>query len=429
MAGDRTPGPKRGADGYVSQTTSRHPTRIRGRRGKNTVILVEEEDEKPPEVEDVTEADRERIEQAKEVAAEAALEAPESVEVRIFRSHPSLGGGKMNYVDTIGTEVFSLEYVAENYGGGKYKAEFFGIRKLGNRAGKGLIRTEAFEIDPAISPRNPKNLGLGGAGAPSKAGGEDSMKALVDGGIVALLQAQVSMIERLNKPSVDWGTVLTAVGAIMTPIITSLMSRKDPVELAKEIVATTQPTAHKDGLKEMRELLGLLGELKSAAGLESPEDMPPWLRVVDKFAPKLLDAARVQDQMAMTQQQQQPTQPQQPEDMTNPTQLVQAIAPQLAAWASQGRSTAWACEALLYDIPEGLHPMLAQRLQQPSIIPEIVTNVPTLAPFQGWLESLREELLAAILGGDEDDSDDPNHSSDDAPPAGTSSDGGITRRA
>jgi len=387
----------------------------------------------PVETPDETDADEGEAE-----ALGADFESP--IVVKLYRTHPQLGGREA-FLTEIAPDAFSQDMVKNTFGGGRYRAQWFGPTKgkAGTR-GRGPLKTVSFDVDLSIPPKSPASGPVSSPGdvapdGPARTGSR--LDAVMESGVISLLQtmqnanaAQMAMmkqvLESTQRPGLDIASILTAAAPIVAALIANMGNRPDPMQTAREIaeLATTKANPAHD-IKSMLEALKELRSLTGESG-GSDEDTPAWLRVLERTAGPLLSAAMQRDRSGPVGQVTPgdvgfpghpaptdvgapsihpslpvaPATPNEEPAVSPDLMFVRPYVPMLAQWAQQGRSAAWAAETILYDVPAGLLSTVEARLRPDDVVTRMTAAFPSLAPFDVWLGDFRSAMLEQLTGDD-----------------------------
>lgn len=346
-----------------------------------------------------------------EALEEAISTLPTGSVAKLYRLEED---GTKAFVAQTAPEAMTEERIAKA-GPGNYRVFFFG--PLGDGSSKKVYK----------GSRTVK-IAAGLSGVVSNADGTpvlDPMAAMMQAQMVGMMesmgkqrQIELSLMERLvNRPEakpMDWAPILAVVAPIFGTIMTTLLQRKDPIELAAEIQKLT-PAAAKDPLEQLKSMIAVVKDLtkdRDDENGEGGEKGPWWEGPLERIATALIqhqqqssgghppnvegDVPSVVAAAAM-----------EPRITGGPVNLESIIAqhgPTLVQWASQGRDPGWAAETLLYEVPEFYKPIIAKRIQdEPGLVNAIIAGYPDFAPFREWVEALRDALLETILGTDDEE--------------------------
>lgn len=189
-----------------------------------------------PESENVTRGESDAIDKRTEVEIDDLLaEVGSGARVRIQRVNPDTGVPA--HVGEIPAEGFSLETLADTFGGGRYHLRIFVGRE--QKGGRSIV-----EIDPAIPPRNPRS--------PRGAAAQGSGNVIND----AILGMMIRSAEMQTQMMASFTNTMTA-------LMTAATQRKevDPVEQFARMAEVLKPnqTPGISQLKEVMEIADMLG--------------------------------------------------------------------------------------------------------------------------------------------------------------------------
>lgn len=360
-------------------------------------------------------------------------EPPESPEVEALEEAigtlPTGSIAKLYRLEEDGTKAFVAQTAPEamteeriaKAGPGSYRVFFFGPQ--GDGSNKKVYK----------GSRTVK-IAAGLSGVVSNADGTpvlDPMAAMMQAQMLGMMesmgkqrQIELSLMERLvNRPeakSVEWGPILTVVAPLLTTLLTTLLNRKDPIELAAEIQKLQAPiAAAKDPLEQLKGMIAVVKDLTREGGDDDSDrggsDRKWWEGPVERIATALLShqqssgggaapgaevevppatlAAAAATQPALN-----------AGGSVSLESIVASHGPTLVQWAHQGRDPGWAAETLLYEVPEFYHSVIAKRIQEePGLVNAIIAAYPEFGPVREWVEALRDALLETILGTDEEE--------------------------
>lgn len=401
-------------------------------RGKPKRVIQVEVPEDEAEEPEQTASEAE----AEETMREVDTEAPDRIDARIFRSHPATGNREA-LTDVIDAKLFSQDYVRETYGGGRYRIDFIGPQRgKAGKPGRGKVGQKRFDIDVTLPPRHPRTtLGEGATVMPA-ASGNDRVSMLMEGGIIQLFKAMEATTQMQLRAMearatvvtpIDWAAVATIATPVVTALITLLGSRKDPVEIARQIAETVgERPRERTTIDELRSLVSLVKEISPASGSDA-KDGSTWLDVVRDIAPGVLAAVNNNRQPAPTASSglMLPSQVSPPSPTRSDTSngsatpspvapapnlppsmmLFRSLIPVVFDAARKGKDPELTADWLLSDVPEGHYDSLHATLAQPGFLTELIGAVPALAPFDGWVTKLHSALLRLTGDGDGDEDD------------------------
>jgi len=335
------------------------------------------------------------------------------------------------------------EYIASEYGGGKYLVYYWGT-KAGGEYGYLKGKGKEFIIDTSIPFKNPR--GARGAihnpdgSVAAAAAAPSGMQSLMDMGLLQLfkgmqdassMQAQqardhsaamMAMLERMAKPTDSQiPALLTVLSPIIAPLIAGLMARKDPVELATQIAALREKGS--GGLGELDTLLDLAERLNKRV---NGEDELTMTGVLKDSLPKVLDifgryaaqrASAPSDEIAPPERRViaaaaqaapaalvAPPAPVQPPMPSDEWTSVEPYIPQLVGFAQNDADPHGVAMTILTLAPGPLKAMIRDLVAKETAAEIFVGRFPALAPYTVWTAQLLDEFHAELFG---DDGDEP----------------------
>ncbi len=358
--------------------------------------------------------------------------------------------GKFATLDTVDASLVSEEWVQRTYGGGKYRVLIHGPVKGG---GWGYVGMESYEIDKSVPFRgsimgrdqratihNPDGSVVGGPRL------DADLNALMKTQIVELVQssadvrardresssAVMTMMMTMMKESSErndrfmqlmmtmmnqkpTGPSLTELLAAITPLVMPLLgSRKDPLEMATQLMALTGGAA-KGGASSISEVVAAIKELRETADLFNPgerEEDTSLLGTITRLAPQLLTLLTEQQRAAL-QAQPAPTpapvaaatyQPApsalppaampQPapvgaiegeQDMGMVTAMLQPYAGMLVEHAMADDDPFDLGHSVAVLIPFGMRNAVAAFIERDTAAAEVIAAIPALSPYPAWV--------------------------------------------
>lgn len=389
------------------------------------------------------------------VIDQASSELPTQAKARLYRSHPATGNREA-FVDSIDASMFSQDYVRDNYGGGRYRVQFFGPRD-----GKvAYIKQTQFDVDLTIPPKVP-GVGVAAQAPAASASNAPQGSSALDMAIVSMLTTMMQNMSAQQNQQAEATRAMTAMQMQMMKDHSTMLAAqlaqlgqkpdRDPFDMVKDLAALIKP----EPTRSLREELETLQMLKEITGDSAGETS--WLDVVKELAPPLLQNAananrpeRVRRPARMvdgsgaplTAPVEGPGQParvagsgapdgggvaaptpgaEAPNVEVMPSlKFVAPIIPKLVKWAGQGRPPALCAEWQLSEIPEGFYPMLREQLSAPSLLDDLGQAFPATIPVRAWIEEFRAAMLELMEPESEHDGDDdievePEEVGDDEP--------------
>lgn len=257
--------------------------------------------EEAPEQRDVTSEQ----EQATDTLAEMEGSRSRLPVAKLYRVDPETR--KEYLFDEVAPGVVNESFLLKQYGGGTFVVSYWGPTDKYKGKKWGYLRREMIELDPSV-PFRPPTRGepktgrvYNQDGTEAGAGGFEEIRQTALLGMLRQMQdasaltarqaadhgaAMLAMVERMAQQprGPDILAVVTALAPIVTPMITGLMSRKDPMEMARQIAELMKsggaaPQSSVDQVKQFLELRNLLkGDDDGGRGDgESWESMGPKL--------------------------------------------------------------------------------------------------------------------------------------------------------
>lgn len=389
--------------------------------------------------------------------------------------------GKYAMLDSVDATNVTEEWVAKNYGGGKYRVLIHGPT-VGGRWG--YIGSETYEIDASIpfrgsmmgrAPRatihNPDGT-IAGSGA-------DDMAMLMKTQIVELVQSSadlrqrdreasstqtamlMKMMDESSKRSAEFmqlmltmmsakptgPSIVELLGAISPLLAPLLGSRKDPMDMAMQLMTLT---GNKGGGSQLTEIISAVKELRETAGLFGPAEREPedssLLGTITRMAPQLLTMLSQQKVAEVAGQPPVVAAPVafQPNPPAESPMMVAApvvgaaegddvglVTMMLKPYASMLVERAMADDdphdlgySVALMIPMTVRNAVAAFIAQENAAAEVIAAIPALAPYPAWvgefIEGVRERFNPSE---DEDGDDEPAPDGAVAPQPGVLNDG------
>ena len=330
-------------------------------------------------------------------------------------------------------ELVTPTWVQENIGGGEYKSELYGIRSDGKF---GFVQggLEMFEVDESIQFRGAPTAVIPQAhAAPVAAPTVGSFDKMMEMGVLQLFKgmqeqsaeasrqsrehsmAMMTMLERIAKPA-DNGT-----NTLLAAILPALLAKKDPTEIAAELVKLSGP---KNDMVQtfgmMKEMMETMEFMRGGAG-NGEESGHRWFTLAEKTLPGLVDIIKSEAakrgvtplELARTPNRAaavvaaippdptprasfaSPTLP--PEPVAVPTDEwtpLEGAMQQLHGFAGRDpRHIAGMALALATDVQKA---ELRDKLERDNITEQIVTRFPEFGNVRSWLEDVVYELQVEL---------------------------------
>lgn len=319
---------------------------------------------------------------------------------------------RFTFVETIGVDGFTIQGLADRFGGGKYQLK----TKIDGQFGPAF----AIEIDDRV---------LGDLDKPQQTGFQQTAAAPVDP--VAIIQAAkslmgdsssgtnmiVQMLERQEASREASRTEMTkmivGLAGALAPVFVSMFSR--PVDKESKLLEVLLPVLINKPQMDMTSSLAFIKELRSMA---ETGDKPNG-GFIDKIG-ELLMASAPAIAGALMQPAQQPMRqitdaippeqmpmntPAQPEQQ--PTPNINAVIPQvyagmlIRAAANNADPATWA--EMIADVADDAQwQALMNLLMRSDWLQILTTQIPALAPYGAWLNLLRDELLRDEDGSEQE---------------------------
>lgn len=213
-------------------------------------------------------------------------------------------------LDTVSAEVIDEEWIQKEYGGGKYRVYFWGTMKNGTYgylpgAGKEFVIDDSVPFKGALKHRAATGPVHNSDGTP--AGAPAAGASLVDMGMLQLFttmqensrmsaamqadhsKAMMAMMQQMVAQPRGNGMVeiLGVLGPLLAPLLTGVVNRKDPVELATQIAALSR--SEKSGIGSLHELIELKDTLAILGGNGGDSEEGGWMRILEKVVPGAID--------------------------------------------------------------------------------------------------------------------------------------------
>ena len=328
-------------------------------------------------------------------------------------------------------ELVTPTWVQENIGGGEYKSELYGIRSDGKF---GFVQggLEMFEVDESIPFRGaPTAVVQAPAAAPTQpAPAAHSFDRMMEMGIFQLFKgmqdqaaetarqnrehslAMVALMERIAKPAESATTPLLAA------ILPALLTRKDPTEIAAELVKLSGPKS------DMASTMGMMREMMETmefmrGGDTGGDPQSRWFSLAEKTLPGLVDLVKTEaakrgvtvDEVARGPRATavaapagppaaqpsyaSPTLPPQPVPaVTDEWTPLEGAMQQLHGLA--GRDPHYVAGMALVIATDVQKAELKEKLQRENITDQIVARFPDFVPVRSWLDEVVYELQVEL---------------------------------
>lgn len=179
-------------------------------------------------------------------------------------------GGRDVWLGTVSATEFSLEWLAENHGGGDYRLRF----KVGNS----FAGCKTVALDPNIKPK----------AAPAEAAPVPAQNAA--------LEKILERLERLEKPRADWTpekitAIAGACGSIVGAIAQLLPKQGQRENINDILLAAVLKDRRQDNVNDPLRTLETYERLKAHFGdAMKDEDKDDWLSVIREVTPQIIGA-------------------------------------------------------------------------------------------------------------------------------------------
>lgn len=399
---------------------------------------------------------------AEQAESGASTRVPQGI---IRRVEPMTG--KETYLDSVALSLVTEEWIAQTYGGGKYRVTKMGVRDGGKW---GYVGSETYEIDDSLpfkgslkaqQARGPMRQSMGDDdepiifernGTPVGGGGLDP---IMQTGVLTLLKAQqesatlqqqmvtslmqaananqtmmqqamLSIMEQMRdsgKSRVDVVALIAALGPIVAPLLNSLLGKKGS-EL-ETLLPLLEKLRAPNPSEKMEDMLKLVRDMKETAEVFSGGDgdgggggiMKTISPLVAALAPLLMQpaaaGARAPTPMPMPAAPTGvPASPALPLVEGNvaqhPLDVLAPYMPQLMLAARLNRRPAAIAAAVEGFAPDEQRGMIRELLADPNFESALVERFPEVKQYPTWMTELLDELRLAFIGEemDGDDHDD-----------------------
>lgn len=406
--------------------------------------------------------------------------------------------GQWAHLDTLGAAGIDETLIKEKYGGGQYRVYIYGTRadkSYGYLKGQSKVYTIDDSIPfkgSLIGRKEPAQLVLDPDGTPAGPRKPSTAESIMDMGLMQMFgqmqttsqmqmqmmqdnsKALAAMLERIATPR-DAGpspmlTILPIVGPLVMELMKTMLQRKDPVEIAQQLMTITgKPDgAHtnnvKDTLSALRELVELRDIMGGGAEVD-PESR--WIGMAEKIIPGAMELLTAQAKQNFPAQPA-PARPAfapvratatvaQPAPSTAPPAAASAppgpqppasappaagappaepvtpappagapdewtplepYVPQLVAFASENRDPHGVCMTVVTFAPPQMLAAIREIVGRENPAVELIARFPELAPYKIWTAQVLDEFYAELFGDEGSDDEDPDEIPDaGAPPA------------
>ncbi len=221
-------------------------------RSKRTVapgapaeVTLKIEGQTPAEIEEKTPGEK----AAEETIDEVREASPKQATATIWRLNPDTG--EKRWLANAASELISEAWLAKRFGGGKYRVQH---KKPNANNVMVYDSQDTFDIDPAVRPEEPLSGAVMNAdGSPAGAGSR--MDSILETGVIGLMQQMqnqnqitLAFVEKMmTKDDTPKGPgvveVIAAVAPLVAPLLELLKARRDPTDIALQVVEAMKPTA------------------------------------------------------------------------------------------------------------------------------------------------------------------------------------------
>lgn len=312
--------------------------------------------------------------------------------IELFRINSQ--GGRPLFLEAVQPAVFSLTYVLNRFGGGRYMA--YAKYKTGERV------KHPFEIEG--DPLPVRRLGPGGGVEPISTPQPAQMPK-------QWLQESPSSQEIEPMPS-DTASMFSVLVALIKDMKTSKADMYKEMLMLKELFGSNQPAGPQATIDQVTQMLMKGIELAGKAGTGGETNI--WIELARELKEPLgkgLDAL----QMALAGRQQTPQPVAVPPPIghvTTPTQeqpanegasmnmavltQLRAVLPLLINGAAKNSDPQMYVDLILDQIPESLYPSLRDWLIRPDCLDMLAKLEPGIRYQQEWWTSLRSVFIEAL---------------------------------
>jgi hypothetical protein len=284
-----------------------------------------------------------------------------------------MDAGAEKYLGRVGVDEFSLDHVAEKYGGGKFRARIVGAANTFVKGGGITFDIEGVAKVPSSSPAT--------STAAAPAGLPPWLTQLLVATVPAIGAAIVTRM--LARPEPD-------------PILLAMLNKKGGDTVSPGELVTMLDNARREAREDTRAMMELAGDRGGDGGAG-------WPDVVRDSLPKLLEAfnnqtdngrratARIAEGGEVKQRRQAGTAP-----APAVPQWVARIRPHLAtviSWADSGKTPEVKAASVVDDLPKAEAASIAAHSQTPAFIDEVFAYLPELESTPARREWFTQFLL------------------------------------
>lgn len=303
-----------------------------------------------------------------------------------------------------------VEELSERGGGGRYKLN----EKIRNENGRMVYGRQTQivvggEVIPDTLTKFSQASGKEKPEAPAALGSapgaqRTTMDDVMTAGVINMMQTQQKSMDAqtqsfqaviamsANRPTVDWGAVLTA----SVPIVTALLTKKapDPIEIIAKLGEVMKNNIVPPS--PLTEQLGIVDQLMDLKAKMEPEPKDPLMVLATEQLPKLID-------MIQDEQKRKGSAPVTPEDLRKrvssgeqPAQpagddafgkFMAVFGPRVVNLAQSGVGSESAADVIIHTIPPAtLHGPFKTFMGKPDAGVLLMKAVPELQNFEEWTE-------------------------------------------
>lgn len=433
------------------------------RRRRPTGIAAEHAARTAEALRVAADAEAEDDEQPNPVAAEELAdvedEGQREPECRISRVDPE--DGKLKFLTVAPPGMVNARYLQKKYGGGEYITVTYASLK-GGRFGFVKGTRKSYNIDLSVPFKGNAPV----EAARTRDGDDDGdMKLLRQNQIIEMMKDQAEsrnsttlMMMQMMKMMADSSatnmqamtammssmtnrTPDTGMATVLAALVQSLANKKDPAEIAAQLVALTKSSPSIDGIGSLDTILDLADRISRRQNGEDitltgvlKESLPAIIdvggRLVDKMGsgnrPAAAPTARIPGPRApvaaVTDTRAIPAPAAEPAEVVPavPTDEWTPLEPEvgkLAEFASNDSEPDDVAGLVILFAPSERKAQLREMLRHDDMGTRMLARFPALAPFPGWLDDFLMALRVRM--GLVEDAEDTGTETEDAPPPAT----------
>lgn len=328
-----------------------------------------------------------------------------------------------------GPPLEMTEERAAKHGPGKYRVMYWGPDPDNNNR-NGYLGITTFTVGESAARAALEHVRQESAQTPvaSQSSATALMDQLAGGMLIGMLRQMQEMSAMQARQSSEHSAAMIALikqmgerpatDPLMTALLPKLFEKADPIEQATRIAEINAKASGKNTITEITAVMELIEKLRGEGGGGGGD--VNYLTLIRDALPLLFEQRQqeVQPQPAQI-----PTRvpvpvsvPNVPVPNNGGAQVSEfaylspflPFLPRIQEAAQAGMPPEVAAEFFVNLVPTNQLEALAGILDRPSIVGDIAKVAPALAPFSGWLDRLRSEMLAVVRDdGAEDDDDEP----------------------